>query len=708
MAITKINTRVQLKFDTWANWNSTSGKAFVPLKGEVCVCEIPANTAATGEVIAEKAYLIKVGDGTTTFGSLPWLSAQAADVHAWAKKSEEEFKAWLVSASGPALATQSEVAAISTTISSMDFTDPTASGTATSVITNVSQTDGKITATKKNLPTVADPTASGNSITFIDTVKQDNGKITATKKTVRSATSTAAGVVTLGASGGAATYARAEEIASAASAAQDAADAAQETADTGVANAKTANDAIAAMDFTSPSANGEAVSFIDAVSQTNGKITATKKTIPAGSTSTAGIVKLGVSGGAATYARAEELASEISGIQTKISNAMHFLGITTTSLSDGATTATITIKNGSSTSEVTLTAADAGAVVLTATPSSTGIQYEYVWTGSAWGQLGQEGSFAVKGSIVDSDISASAAITATKVASSLGGTNLNTDITGLDGRLDTAESNISALQTATGTTLPNAIQTAVDTLGASLVGTGSTSKTISKITYDSATNKATVTYSDIVSGSTSTKGLVQLSNDINSTSTGLAATANAVKTAYDKATDAASAASAAQQTANTGVADAKTANDAIAAMDLTAPDASGTATAFITTVSQTNGKVSAAKASLPTASTSVAGITSLSSSTSSSAENVAATPKAVKAAYDEAVSAGSAAAANANELKLTWQTSAITAVNSTNTPGSVAGTAKVANATTGISPLNIAEQDIAYIIFDCGSSTENI
>lgn len=708
MAITKINTRVQLKFDTWANWSSTAGQAFIPLKGEVCVCEIPENTAATGEVIAEKAYLIKVGDGVTTFGSLPWLSAQAADVHAWAKKSEADFKTWLTSSSGPALATQSEVAAVSTAINNLDFTDPTASGTATSVITNVSQSNGKISATKKNLPTVSDPTASGTSITFIDTVKQDNGKITATKKTVRSATSSAAGVVTLGAAGGAATYERAEAAASAASVAQSAAEAAQETANTGVNNAKTANDAIAAMDFSSPSASGNTTSFIDTVSQTNGKITATKKTIPGGSSSTAGLVKLGASGGAATYEKAEALASDISTIQSKISNAMHFLGITTTSLSDGATTATITLKTGDTTKQVTLTSADAGAVVLTAAPSSSGIQYEYVWTGSAWGQLGQEGSFAVKGSIANSDISSSAAIAAIKIASSLSGTNLSTDITGLDGRLDTAESNISALQTATGTTLPNAIQTAVDTLGASLAGTGSTSKTISKITYDSSTNKATITYSDITSGSTSAKGLVQLSDAVDSTSTSLAATANAAKKAYDKGVSASSAAAAAQSTADIGVANAKTANDAIAAMDLTEPTASGTSTSFIATLSQTNGKVSATKKNLPTASTSTAGIVKLTDSISSTSTTTAATPNSVKTAYDKANGAASNASAALNELKLTWQTSAITAVNSTNTPGSIVGTAKATGSTTGISPLNIAEQDISYIIFDCGSSTTNI
>lgn len=65
------------------------------------------------------------------------------------------------------------------------------------------------------------------------------------------------------------------------------------------------------------------------------------------------------------------------------------------------------------------------------------------------------------------------------------------------------------------------------------------------------------------------------------------------------------------------------------------PTASGTAIEFIATVSQdANGEITATKAALPTASTSAAGITSLSSAHDSTAENVAATPKAVKDAYD--------------------------------------------------------------------------
>lgn len=98
--ITKFYTRVQLKYDTWANWNTDAAKAIVPLKGEVCLVEIPGEGTSNlnhknATSVTKPAVLMKVGDGDTTFGELPWLSALAADVHGWAKKSEAEFKEWL-------------------------------------------------------------------------------------------------------------------------------------------------------------------------------------------------------------------------------------------------------------------------------------------------------------------------------------------------------------------------------------------------------------------------------------------------------------------------------------------------------------------------------------------------------------------------------------------------------------------------------------
>lgn len=76
-----LKTRIQLKYDTLANWNAVAS-TFVPNKGEVCFVEIP-----TGDATATTAptVLFKVGDGTTTWGALKWGSALAADVYAWAK-----------------------------------------------------------------------------------------------------------------------------------------------------------------------------------------------------------------------------------------------------------------------------------------------------------------------------------------------------------------------------------------------------------------------------------------------------------------------------------------------------------------------------------------------------------------------------------------------------------------------------------------------
>jgi hypothetical protein len=64
--------------------------------------------------------------------------------------------------------------------------------------------------------------------------------------------------------------------------------------------------------------------------------------------------------------------------------------------------------------------------------------------------------------------------------------------------------------------------------------TGSTLKTPTSMTQD-ANGELAVTFTDIQSASTSQKGIVQLSDATNSTSTALAATANALKTAYDLA-----------------------------------------------------------------------------------------------------------------------------------------------------------------------------
>ena len=170
----------------------------------------------------------------------------------------------------------------------------------------------------------------------------------------------------------------------------------------------------------------------------------------------------------------------------------------------------------------------------------------------------------------------------------------------------------------------------------------------------------------VVAGSTSQAGKLQLTDSTSSTSTTTAATPNAVKSAYDLATTANTAAGSAQTTANAKVA-------SVAAGDTTIAIA-GTATAPTVAVNQANITVAqsqvtslvtdlAAKApnartisttspltgggdlsanrtlAIDDATTSVKGAVQLSSSTSSTSTTLAATPSAVKTAYDLAAAA---------------------------------------------------------------------
>ena len=83
MADKILNTRIQLKYDTYANWQS---KNPVLKSGEVGICVIPAET---GAVTAEPAILMKVGDGTKTWTQLSFVTGLAGDVYSWAKASSK-------------------------------------------------------------------------------------------------------------------------------------------------------------------------------------------------------------------------------------------------------------------------------------------------------------------------------------------------------------------------------------------------------------------------------------------------------------------------------------------------------------------------------------------------------------------------------------------------------------------------------------------
>lgn len=88
MAEKILNTRIQLKYDSYENWSKIDvegqGANLVLREGEVGICYIPEKTVIDG-IKNPPHVMMKIGDGVTPFASLKWLSARAADVEDWAK-----------------------------------------------------------------------------------------------------------------------------------------------------------------------------------------------------------------------------------------------------------------------------------------------------------------------------------------------------------------------------------------------------------------------------------------------------------------------------------------------------------------------------------------------------------------------------------------------------------------------------------------------
>lgn len=86
MAEKILNTRVQLKWDTIEHWNDAA--AVVLKQGEPGFTTITVKqTNANGAIVNVPVTLMKVGDGSSAFSALPWMSALAADVFPWAKEA---------------------------------------------------------------------------------------------------------------------------------------------------------------------------------------------------------------------------------------------------------------------------------------------------------------------------------------------------------------------------------------------------------------------------------------------------------------------------------------------------------------------------------------------------------------------------------------------------------------------------------------------
>lgn len=78
MADKTFNTRISLKYDTYANWIN---KDPVLLAGEAAVVVVPAKSSTVQQ---EPAVLFKIGDGAKKFSELSFVSGLAANVYSWA------------------------------------------------------------------------------------------------------------------------------------------------------------------------------------------------------------------------------------------------------------------------------------------------------------------------------------------------------------------------------------------------------------------------------------------------------------------------------------------------------------------------------------------------------------------------------------------------------------------------------------------------
>ena len=88
MAEKILNTRILLKYDTYANWSTNNP---VLKAGEMAVATVANNdnnATATGFTNLPNIVL-KVGDGTSHYNDLKFVSALAADVHGWAKAASK-------------------------------------------------------------------------------------------------------------------------------------------------------------------------------------------------------------------------------------------------------------------------------------------------------------------------------------------------------------------------------------------------------------------------------------------------------------------------------------------------------------------------------------------------------------------------------------------------------------------------------------------
>lgn len=419
---TNFNTRIKLKYDTYANWTSANP---ILLKGELAVVEVPAES---GTGLNEPAYLLKVGDGVKNFAALDWISGKAADVYAWAKAaSKPVYQASEIQGLEDFIS--GEVKDTNTTYQIVKNGNMGFKLQSKEIGTEVWTDVNEITLVAPTVTLTTGDTNGTVKFNGVDVPVAGLGSAAYTESSAYDAAGAANAVKT-------ALLGTAEDASTASTIAG-----VKKYTDEKVAAAQTAaSGALAALDLAAVSAGQGQI--IASISQTDGLVAATTRALAAADIPEIGQDKVtGLTTALAgkqdtlvfntTYnAESNKVATmtDVTNAVAGLSGAMHYVGESTT---DPATDVTITGKPEYSPAS--------GDVV-------TYQAKEYVYDGEEWRLLGDESSYAVKGAITDADIAAGANISMDKIGglnAALAGKATPTDITDAIGALDVVDSAVT-------------------------------------------------------------------------------------------------------------------------------------------------------------------------------------------------------------------------------------------------------------------------
>lgn len=189
MAEKNLNVRIVNKNGSLTDWNSSD---LVLKTGEIALAYVEVATKdAKGNIINVPRYLMKVGHDNKTFAELDWLVAPASDVYAWAKLENptiDQLPANLKTAIKnlqSAVGSSGSVAeSIQTAIEALDVAESKDTDAANGgvVISAISETDGKISVTRRALDASDIPTLAITQIDGLQAALDAKGAKSAVEK----------------------------------------------------------------------------------------------------------------------------------------------------------------------------------------------------------------------------------------------------------------------------------------------------------------------------------------------------------------------------------------------------------------------------------------------------------------------------------------------------------------------------------------------